>query len=767
MPGSHVAVIAKGLARPGPNVTGDDLAFRIAVMLAESGRTVTLCVAGSSAGSSDVMDLRTMAKSLGVTLACLHLPPEDTLRQSLASLAWLQSADCHTAMFVGCEELAFFPCLARKTRTGLLDVGVIVVSHDPTPVAREREERFVKGAGDLLDDDLAARSIIMADRCITTNAQAAAWVDSVRARSGESARSAAPIHLPCPPIAYLASPTPSRAPQNTAQRLVLCGSLASAAGLQRSGGVFERFPRDWPPHLLSEVVLASCWGRLPNGESCAGIALSLANKLGLPVRFRQPDEYMTERRTEAPRRDHVVFMDDSPSCFDFLASLASAHAVAAVSTANPYAGLFAETVPDLLFDPGEDAAASVGRRNGLRADLQVAARKAVVDAAEAARTLLLREVEKCLAQEPLPPFSLERPPKVSVCISHFNRPHLLEQAIVSLERQDYPNLEVIIVDDCSPSSETKDYLWAQSERFSSRGWRILYNTEEKWQQASRNIAATEATGDYILIMDDDNCARPDEISTMVRVATALSCPIVRCLQSNFEGEDYPSQDSDEESVDFFPVGGPLSVGTMWNVFGDVNVLYRREVFLGLGGFTVTDGLGCEDFEIGIRAALANIEAITIPRVLYDYRISAANLAKSMDNKRLYHSHARLTQLYEERVSEALRPVFRLLNHKFHHIWQRDGHAYWSRPRPAAGSFRQRVRQDVPLEDEASFVLAGLLVEECALEDAALIIGRLEKWFPTDLRIAGLQHQALLMRGDLTGAARSAADAQIETPSGWV
>ena len=64
-------------------------------------------------------------------------------------------------------------------------------------------------------------------------------------------------------------------------------------------------------------------------------------------------------------------------------------------------------------------------------------------------------------------------PRVSVCIAHFNRPEHLRQALESLRAQDYPNFEVIVVDDGSTLPAAVAYLDALEPEFAARGWRIL------------------------------------------------------------------------------------------------------------------------------------------------------------------------------------------------------------------------------------------------------------------------------------------------------
>src|SRR5262249_20467512 len=66
-----------------------------------------------------------------------------------------------------------------------------------------------------------------------------------------------------------------------------------------------------------------------------------------------------------------------------------------------------------------------------------------------------------------------RPPLVSVCLAHFNRPGPLRQALRSLEAQDYPHFEVVLVDDGSNDPEALALLDELGPVFARRGWRVV------------------------------------------------------------------------------------------------------------------------------------------------------------------------------------------------------------------------------------------------------------------------------------------------------
>ncbi|MDM7240205.1 glycosyltransferase family 2 protein, partial [Klebsiella grimontii] len=58
---------------------------------------------------------------------------------------------------------------------------------------------------------------------------------------------------------------------------------------------------------------------------------------------------------------------------------------------------------------------------------------------------------------------------MSVCITHFDRHHLLQQALASIKMQTYQNIEVILVDDGSTKEESHRYLNLIENDFNARG----------------------------------------------------------------------------------------------------------------------------------------------------------------------------------------------------------------------------------------------------------------------------------------------------------
>lgn len=101
---------------------------------------------------------------------------------------------------------------------------------------------------------------------------------------------------------------------------------------------------------------------------------------------------------------------------------------------------------------------------------------------------------------------------VTVYIPTYNRCGLLERAVESVLNQTYTNLEVIIVDDCSPD-DTLDYLAKVAKK--DNRVRYFQNKKNSGACVARNKAIMEAKGEFITGLDDDDYFLPERIENFV------------------------------------------------------------------------------------------------------------------------------------------------------------------------------------------------------------------------------------------------------------
>jgi len=100
-------------------------------------------------------------------------------------------------------------------------------------------------------------------------------------------------------------------------------------------------------------------------------------------------------------------------------------------------------------------------------------------------------------------------PKVSLIIPVFNHAEYLDECIASAARQDYQNLEIIIVDDFSTDPRVKTILDAYSD---NPRVKILFNQENVGISETQNRAIIKSSGDIIAFLDCDDYLTADAVS---------------------------------------------------------------------------------------------------------------------------------------------------------------------------------------------------------------------------------------------------------------
>ncbi|MDB5410540.1 MAG: glycosyl transferase family 2, partial [Rhodospirillales bacterium] len=122
----------------------------------------------------------------------------------------------------------------------------------------------------------------------------------------------------------------------------------------------------------------------------------------------------------------------------------------------------------------------------------------------------------------LPP-ALPRSPRVSVVVCAYNAERTMEQCLASLEVLNYPDYEVIVVNDGSTDSTL-----AISERFP---YCKIISQPNKGLSVARNVGAEAATGEIVAYTDSDCVADPDWLTYLV--GKMLFSGLAACGGPNF------------------------------------------------------------------------------------------------------------------------------------------------------------------------------------------------------------------------------------------
>jgi glycosyltransferase involved in cell wall biosynthesis len=185
----------------------------------------------------------------------------------------------------------------------------------------------------------------------------------------------------------------------------------------------------------------------------------------------------------------------------------------------------------------------------------------------------------------LPP-SLPRYPRVSVVVCSYNSERTMESCLASLAVLDYPDYEVIVVND---GSTDRTLEIAEGFPFC----RIISQLN-KGLSVARNVGAEAATGEIVAYTDSDCVADPDWLTYLVAKMEAGN--LAACGGPNFP----PPEDSLVPAAVAVSPGGPTHVLISDEVAEHIagcNMAFRRDALLALGGFDPVYRAAGDDVDI--------------------------------------------------------------------------------------------------------------------------------------------------------------------------
>jgi glycosyltransferase involved in cell wall biosynthesis len=115
-------------------------------------------------------------------------------------------------------------------------------------------------------------------------------------------------------------------------------------------------------------------------------------------------------------------------------------------------------------------------------------------------------------------------PQVSIIIPNYNNNLYLKDAILSARNQTLKDIEILIIDDCSTDDISQKIITEQAAEDS----RIkTFSTQtNSGVSVARNIGIDNATGDYLMFLDSDDCLYATAAESMLIAAIANDSELV-------------------------------------------------------------------------------------------------------------------------------------------------------------------------------------------------------------------------------------------------
>lgn len=219
-------------------------------------------------------------------------------------------------------------------------------------------------------------------------------------------------------------------------------------------------------------------------------------------------------------------------------------------------------------------------------------------------------------------WALPEPPRVSIVIpTKHNRP-LMTRLLTSLARTDYPDFEVVVVDNGGRSDENEQWYESHRERLNLSV--LWWDTEPFNYSAVNNAGAQRATGEILIFLNDDTeVTDPSWMTEMVGWATRPEIGLTGLQLTDRDGKIQHSGVilglggfADHVFEGMKPGSDSLFGSTRWyrnvlSVTGACTAI-RKELFDTLGGFDERFQLCGSDVALGLDATIRGLRSMCSP-----------------------------------------------------------------------------------------------------------------------------------------------------------
>ena len=204
---------------------------------------------------------------------------------------------------------------------------------------------------------------------------------------------------------------------------------------------------------------------------------------------------------------------------------------------------------------------------------------------------------------------------VTVIVTLYNYETYIKNALDSVFQQSHPNIELIVVDDASRDGSlavARRWLEQNGARFGRAI--LLSHFKNGGVGRARNAAFTNATNEYVFVLDADNEIYPEAITRILSACISADAEAAYSLIEKF-GE------------------GTGTMGGVWNPsafvrgnYIDAMALVRKSAWAAVGGYDELSKIqGCEDYDLWCKFVELGFRGEFVPEILCRYRVHRSSM----------------------------------------------------------------------------------------------------------------------------------------------
>lgn len=140
----------------------------------------------------------------------------------------------------------------------------------------------------------------------------------------------------------------------------------------------------------------------------------------------------------------------------------------------------------------------------------------------------------------------ESKPLVSICVLSYKSASTIVETLESIKNQSYPNIELIVTDDCSPDDSVAIVNnWIKENETAFTNARVITSARNTGTAGNCNRAVKAASGEWIKLIAGDDMLTPDCISVLIEFSQSRKGAELVCgkiswfgMQSDAYGDEF-------------------------------------------------------------------------------------------------------------------------------------------------------------------------------------------------------------------------------------
>lgn len=219
---------------------------------------------------------------------------------------------------------------------------------------------------------------------------------------------------------------------------------------------------------------------------------------------------------------------------------------------------------------------------------------------------------------------------VSIIIRTCGRPDVLRLALMSVEKQTYKNIEIVLIEDGKESA--KKMLETE---FSHMNIVYMATNTKAGRSAVGNLGLQIAKGDYFNFLDDDDILYPNHVEELVKCLSGNTCGAAYSIAEESQIKiisEKPYKIHEKRIIIRYKQPYNKLLLMAFNYIPIQSIMFKRELFDKLGGFDETLEY-LEDWDLWVRYS-TQYDFVFSPVITSKYYVPYRSKKKMKRNREL-------------------------------------------------------------------------------------------------------------------------------------